>query len=304
MSMDALKEEVSVQKVHPLAIAGMVMAFIPLFNCFAFPVSIIALVRTRNNDLEYKGIGLCIAALSVSLMTSALMILVIQLVVLPKLADAKRNTWAIQSIDNQRGIGVAYTQYLGDNDGWYPVVQGNAGVGGKQGNSLDSGMSPLPDAVSHIFGAKVPAKERPLNKYIGNLEIFHDPADGGSGALGGSSLAYNEHSCWESFGNSYQPQVAEDLFRVKRVLGVKAEKGSYAATSMNESELVNPVNMIIQGDWNWPFDREDAWYGRNGNANHIMLYGDGHVDQFVFPPATTMTNWLLKPAPDPNYTWW
>ncbi len=56
MSMDSLKEEVSVKKIYPLAIAGMVMAFVPLFNCFAFPVSIIALVRTRNNDLEYKGI--------------------------------------------------------------------------------------------------------------------------------------------------------------------------------------------------------------------------------------------------------
>ena len=116
---------------------------------------------------------------------------------------------------------------------------------------------------------------------------------------------YNVPSCWEAFGNSYQPQVADDMLRVKRVLGEKSEiKGSYAATSMNESELVNPVNKIIQGDWNWPYDREEAWYGRNGNANHIMLYGDGHVDQFVFPPTTTMTNWFLKPAPDPNYTWW
>ena len=124
------------QKIHPLAIAGMVMAFIPLFNCFAFPVSIIALVRTRNNYLEYKGTGLCIAALSVKLITSAVMIPVIQLVVLPKLADAKRNTWAMQSVENQHSNGVAYTQYLDDNDGWYPVVYGAAGVGGKQGNAM------------------------------------------------------------------------------------------------------------------------------------------------------------------------
>ena len=289
--------EISGKKIHPLAIAGMIMAFIPLFNCFAFPVSIIALVRTRNNDLEYKGTGLCIAALSVSLITSALMIPVIPLVVLPKVADARKNAWAIQSIENQRGIGVAYTQYLDDNEGWYPVVRGNAGVGGKQGYAL--GMDrPLPHIVSNLYGAKVPERDRPLNKYVGNLEIFHDPADEGGGA-------YNVPSYWESFGNSYQPQVADDMLRVKRVLGEKSEiKGSYAATSMNESELVNPVNKIIQGDWNWPYDREEAWYGRNGNANHIMLYGDGHVDQFVFPPTTTMTNWFLKPAPDPNYTWW
>ncbi len=290
--------EISGKKIHPLAIAGMIMAFIPLFNCFAFPVSIIALVRTRNNELEYKGTGLCIAALSVSLITSALMIPLIPLVVLPELADAKRNSWAMQSVENQHSIGAAYTQYLNDNDGWYPVVYGAAGVGGKQGNAMGHERRALAEVVSRIYGAEIPIAERPLNKYISNLEIFHDPADVGGGA-------YSVPSCWESFGNSYQAQVADDMFRVKRVLGEKTEKkGSYAATSMNESELVNPVNKIIQGDWNWPFDREDAWYGRNGNANHIMLYGDGHVDQFVFPPSTTMKNWYLKPAPDPNYTWW
>ena len=81
-------------------------------------------------------------------------------------------------------------------------------------------MRPLPDAVSRIYGAKVPAKERPLNKYVGNLEIFHDPADVGSGKNGPSlphNVRHNMHSYWESFGNSYQPQVADDMFRVKRV---------------------------------------------------------------------------------------
>ena len=151
--MRSLKEEVSLKKIHPLAITGMVMALIPLFNCFAFPVSIIAPVRTRNNVLEYKGTGFCIAALSVSLITSALMIPLIPLVVLPKLADAKRNTWAIQSIDNQRGIGVTYSQYLNDNEGWYPIAQGAAGVGGKQGNSY-GGISPLPDVVSRLYGGQ------------------------------------------------------------------------------------------------------------------------------------------------------
>ena len=91
--------EIPGQKTHPLAIAGMVMAFIPLLNCLEFPVSIVALVRTNNNTLKYKGMGLCIAAIIVSLITSAVMIPVVPLVVLPRLADAKRNTWAMQSVD-------------------------------------------------------------------------------------------------------------------------------------------------------------------------------------------------------------
>lgn len=286
------------QKTHPLAIAGMVMALIPIFNCLAFPVSIVALVRTNNNTLKYKGMGLCIAAIIVSLITSALMIPVVPLVVLPKLADAKRNTWAMQSVDNQRNIGAAYTQYLDDNDGWYPRVRGSAGVGGKQGNALGHN-GPLPDVVSRLYGAKVPEGDRPLNKYVSNLEIFHDPADMGGGA-------FNVPSCWEAFGNSYQPSVADDMFRVKHVLGEKTEnKDSYEGTSLHEQEITkSPANKIIQGDWNWPYDREEAWHSDIGLGKHIMLYGDGHAEQFVFPPTSTMTNWFLSPAPDPSFEWW
>ena len=94
------------------------------------------------------------------------------------------------------------------------------------------------------------------------------------------------------------------MFRVKRVLGEKTEKeGSYEATSMHEQEMDNPVTKIIQGDWNWPYDREDAWHSDKGMAKHIMLYGDGHVEQFIFPPTSTMTNWFLSPPPDSNYRW-
>ena len=170
--------EIPGQKTHPLAIAGMVMAFIPIFNCLAFPVSIVALVRTNNNYLKYRGMGLCIAAIIVSLITSALMIPIIPLVI----AEIKKNSWATQSVDNQRNIGAAYTQYLNDNDGWYPRVQGPAAVGGKQGNALGYD-GPLPNIVSRLYGAKVPEGDRPLNKYVSNLEIFHDPADMGGGGM-------------------------------------------------------------------------------------------------------------------------
>ncbi len=205
----------------------------------------------------------------------------------------------MQSVDTQRKIGAAYTQYLDDNDGWYPRVRGSAGVGGKQGNALRYDRSPLPDVVSRLYGAKVPEGDRPLNKYVSNLEIFHDPADMGGGA-------FSVPSCWESFGNSYQPSVADDMFRVKRVLGEKTEKkDSYEATSLHEQEIAkSPANKIIQGDWNWPYDREDAWHSDIGLGKHIMLYGDGHAEQFVFPPTSTMTNWFLSPAPDPNFEWW
>jgi prepilin-type N-terminal cleavage/methylation domain-containing protein len=220
-------------------------------------------------------------------------------ILIPVLGKAKKKARTLQSVSNQRQHAQAYEMYLGDNESWYPVVAGPASVGGKQGFGKGMGWKDLPDVVNRLYGAKVPAQNRPLNKYLSNnLEVFHDPNDVGGGA-------YNVPSCWESFGNSYQAQTADDMFRVKRVLGEKTEKdGSYEATSLHQQEMENPVNKIIQGDWNWPYDREDAWHGVKGHAKHIMLYGDGHVEQFVFPPTSTMTNWFLSPPPDPNYTWW
>ncbi len=150
-----------------------------------------------------------------------------------------------------------------------------------------------------MYGAKVPQADRPLNLYISNVKTFHDPADTGGGA-------HSVPSCWESFGNSYQPQVADDMFRVKHVLGELSEsEDKYVGKSMHEQEIAkSPANKIIQGDWNWPYDREDAWHGHDGNANHIMLYGDSHVEQFIFPPTTTMIKWFLVPTPDPDFRWW
>ena len=222
---------------------------------------------------------------------------------LPVLAKAKQKARKAKSKSNQHQIGAGYTSYLGDNDGWFPLVNGPAGIGGKQGTAT-SPKGPLPALVAQLYGASIPESERPLNSHVGSAEVFHDPSDIGGGA-------YNVDSCWEQFGNSYQPQVADDMFRVQRVLGEKSEKpGTYAGDSMHESELTRTDNKIIQGDWNWPYDREDTWHALEGEARHIMLYGDMHVDEFVFPPTKQMLQWIAPPPtaqmqpPDPNYAWW
>ena len=232
---------------------------------------------------------------------------------LPVLGKAKQKARKAKSTSNPHQIGAGYTSFLADNDGWFPRVFGPAGVGGQQGSAIgrmwDNDQKkyyqgPLPDIVAKLYGAKIPADQRPLNDHVGNPEVFHDPSDVGGGA-------YRVNSMWEQFGNSYQPQVADDMFRVQRVLGEKSEKdGSYEATSMHESEMPRTDNKIIQGDWNWPYDKVDTWHGVEGEGRHIMLYGDMHVDEFVFPPTKQMLDWIAPPphgnmeAPDPNFTWW
>lgn len=277
---------------------------------------------------------------------------------LPALAKAKRRALRTKSINNQRQIGLAYESFVGDNQSLYPEVWGIAAVGGKQGQFLElvkpaqlkapntsfnefaaerfeklkRFVTKSPGAVAEVYGATTPPEARPLNKYIDDHEIFHDPAD-----IGGTW--FNIDSCWEAFGNSYQPAVADDFFRVRHVLGERSEDAGWdrrtkkyvrtpwnanreprgsaawwekegefspAATSegddeppgrsMHQSEMANsPANKIVQGDWNWPYDKEDTWHADKGEGGHVMLYGDGHSEYYKFPPSEVMMAWLKPP---------
>ena len=222
---------------------------------------------------------------------------------LPVLAGVKKKARKMQSTSNQKQIGAGYTSYLSDHEGWFPTVDGPASVGGKTGSAIGE-KGPLPTLVARLYGATTPESERPLNEYVGNPKVFHDPSDIGGGA-------YNVDSCWEQFGISYQAQAGDDMFGIKRVLGIKGEQeGSYENTSMHESEMINTSNKIIQGDWNWPYDGADTWHASEGEARHIMLFGDMHAEQVVFPPTEQMIQLIAPPPhgkmqePDPNSLWW
>ena len=106
----------------------------------------------------------------------------------------------------------------------------------------------------------------------------------------------------------------------------------YEGRSMRQSEMINPSNKIIQGDWNWPYDGASSWHaakgdlnGGAGEAGHVMLYGDGHAEYFIFPPTRKMMEWFERPTRsdgtidnekwredsgepfdyvDPKYKWW
>ena len=213
-------------------------------------------------------------------------------ILLPSLAKAKRRGIRVRSIGNQKQIGTAYRAYLDDNKWYYPQVRGFAGVGGKLGQlaGLARTRQPTPQEIA-LMGADTPEEDRPLNQYINDPEVFHDPAD-----IGGT--AFGVESCYEAFGNSYQPQVGSDFFRVKRVLGELGEtKDSYAWKSLRETDLRDsPANKIIQGDWNWPWDSIDSWHGEKGEAGHVMLYADGHAGYFVFPSSAIMAQWAAVPV--------
>lgn len=76
---------------------------------------------------------------------------------------------------------------------------------------------------------------------------------------------------------------------------------------MKVSEIaLSPVNKLIQGDWNWHGNRDrfvDAsiWHYYKGKARYNMLFGDGHVEFYLFPPE--MPEWIWVEY-DRSFRWW
>src|SRR6185503_5887851 len=90
---------------------------------------------------------------------------------LPALARSKSEALKIKCMNNQKQIGIGYKLYSDDHADLFPVHDGWASVGGKfwtnanvTGNSAD-------------YGGRTVETNRPLNKFVGAVEIFHCPAD-------------------------------------------------------------------------------------------------------------------------------
>src|SRR5678816_1626096 len=114
--------------------------------------------------------------------------------------------------------------------------------------------------------------------------------------------------CIRDRGNSYLPSWSVDWYRVKHVFGdSRAPRGSKEATPIKASEVgASPVNKIVLGDWHWNGsrdvnDKKSIWHNYKGRRYYNMLFGDSHVEAYVFPKE--YVGWQTGLTPDPSYKW-
>jgi prepilin-type N-terminal cleavage/methylation domain-containing protein len=228
----------------------------------------------------------------IELLVVIAIIAILAAMLLPALAKAKSKAHRVKCMSNQRQIFIGYKMYVDDNDDWYPLTRGIAAVGGDEGErTLSYSYN------EQVIGSTVPRKQRPLNDYVPNVEVFRDPADKGD------SL-HRVSNVYEATGNSYR--VAWwNAFRVKRVIGIEG-RSKAERTPIKGSEVARkPSTKIIQGDWTWHGNRglkDKLWHNEKGEARYTMSYGDGHVEYVRWPDD--FVTWGQTYPPDIRYEWW
>ncbi len=116
---------------------------------------------------------------------------------LPALTRAKAKAQTTRCLANQKQISLGYLLYTEDHDDSYPQQLGWGAGGGRKGTNATK----VAADVLASFGRSVAETNRPLNRYVGNVEVFHCPSDRGD-------TLYGAKNCWLEYGNSYHRNIA------------------------------------------------------------------------------------------------
>jgi len=249
----------------------------------------------------------------IELLVVIAIIAILAALLLPALAAAKARAKRTQCVSNERQIGIALTMYCDDYQGFFPAYSDWGCWGGQKGSG----------APYATYGWNVPDTARPLNFYLKNNSVFCCPGDFGDPGAAGNTISWIPgQTCFADWGNSYlMPWRQSGL-----IFSTTGQNGSYGwsyyaieaiggdsvagnlTPSMKTSDLLNQVaTKILLVDWpgapDRPLDNISAWHAVRGKGIFNILYGDNHVQAYLFTASQRYpdTPWGATVNPGSGY---